>query len=139
MTLERCRARLLALGLALLVATGPVLADDERTAVVQSAPTRDSLRNGVVIGAGVGFAAGFLTLAAVNAAKTASGPIWDGEALGIYTSAGLAGAAVGAGLGAVVDALHRQLSGARPPRSWDAVPLVGARRGVVVVLRRGPT
>ena len=136
MTLEPCRVRLLAVGLALLVATGPVSADDERPAAAQPAPAQDSLRNGLLIGAGVGFAAGFLTLAAVNAAKTASGPIWDGEALGYYTTAGLAGAAVGAGLGAVVDAL-RNVTGTRQPRSWDAVPLVGARRGVVVVFRCG--
>jgi hypothetical protein len=137
MTLERFRARLIAVGLALLVATGPVLADDDRSAAVQPAPVPDSLRNGLLIGAGVGFAAGFLTLAAVNAAKTASGPIWDGEALGYYTTAGLAGAAVGAGFGAVVDALHRQVTGTRPPWTWDAVPLLG-RRGLAVVLRRRP-
>jgi hypothetical protein len=139
MTFARCRARLLAVGLALLVATGPVLADDERTAAQQPAPAPDSLRNGLLIGAGVGFAAGFLTLAAVNAAKTASGPIWDGEALGYYTTAGVAGAAVGAGLGAVVDALHRHVTGTRQPRSWDAVPLLGTRRGLAVVLRRRPS
>jgi hypothetical protein len=136
MTLERRLARVLAIGLALLVAAVPVSADRARIAAAQAAP-RDSLRNGVLIGAAVGFGTGFLTMAAVNAAKTASGPIWDGEALGLYTTAGIAGAAVGAGLGAVVDALQRHVTGTRQPRSWDAVPLLGARRGFAVVFRRG--
>jgi hypothetical protein len=137
MILKPRRARVLAAMLAALVVTARPVGADERSPAAQPVPARDSLRNGLLIGAGVGFAAGFLTLAAVNAAKTASGPIWDGEALGYYTSAGLAGAAVGAGLGAVVDAWHRHLTGTRQ-RTWDAVPLAGARRGVAVVIRRGP-
>jgi nitrate/nitrite transporter NarK len=130
------RTRLFAALLAMIVVSVPIAAD-ERARAQPSLP-RDSLRNGLLIGAGVGFGAGFLTMAAVNAAKTDSGPIWDGEALGIYTSAGLAGAAIGAGLGVVVDALHRHVTDIRSPRSWDAVPLIGARRGLAVVFRRGP-
>ena len=69
-------------------------------------PASDSLRNGTLVGMGVGFAVGFFALAAYNAKETASGPIWDSEALGYYTSAGLLGAGIGAGVGALVDALN---------------------------------
>jgi hypothetical protein len=69
---------------------------------------RDRLRNGVLIGTGVGFAGGFLGLAAFNAKQTASGPIWDTESLGIYISAGLVGAGIGALTGAVIDRLKKE-------------------------------
>ena len=65
---------------------------------------RDSRRNGVLIGAATGFAAGFLGLAAFNAHETASGPIWDGEAVGYYVSAGILGMGVGALTGYGIDA-----------------------------------
>ena len=66
--------------------------------------TQDPVRNGVLIGAATGFGVGFLGLAAFNAKETASGPIWDGESVGIYTSAGLVGAGIGALTGLIVDA-----------------------------------
>jgi hypothetical protein len=65
---------------------------------------RDGVRNGALIGAAVGFGGGFLTLAAFNAKKTASGPIWDREDFGYYISAGLIGAGIGALVGTAVDA-----------------------------------
>lgn len=65
---------------------------------------RDSRRNGALIGAGAGFAAGFIGMAAFNANETASGPIWDGEAIGYYVSAGILGMGVGAAAGYAIDA-----------------------------------
>jgi hypothetical protein len=62
------------------------------------------MRNGVLLGAGLGFGTGFLGLAAVNAHQTASGPIWDRGSVGYYISAGLIGAGIGALTGAAVDA-----------------------------------
>jgi hypothetical protein len=109
---------------------------DERRASVQTAPARDSLLNGVLIGAGVGFGAGFLGLAAFNAQETETGPIWDAEAVGIYTSVGLLGAAVGAGIGALVDAV-RPSRGHGLGRPVDLVPVfAGRRRGLLVTIRR---
>src|SRR5262245_19102015 len=46
----------------------------------------DPIRNGVLIGTGVGFACGFLALAAFNAKATATGPIWDRENVGYYVA-----------------------------------------------------
>jgi len=70
--------------------------------------TRDGLRNGALTGSAVGFAAGFLSLAAFNAKVTASGPIWEREAVGYYVDAGLIAAGIGAIVGTTIDALHRQ-------------------------------
>jgi hypothetical protein len=70
---------------------------------------QDRLRNGVLTGAGVGFGAAFLSLAAFNAKQTASGPIWDREAIGYYTAAGLVGAGIGALVGALIDARRKEL------------------------------
>ena len=70
-------------------------------------PAKDSLLNGTLIGAAVGFGAGYLTMAAVNAKATDSGPIWDQDARGYYTMAGIIGAGIGAGIGALVDALRK--------------------------------
>lgn len=97
----------------------------------------DSLANGTLTGAGVGFGAGFLGLAAFNAKETDSGPVWDREAVGYYTAAGLLGAGIGAGLGALVDALKRPASPARARLSRvDIVPtMTRHRRGAVVALR----
>jgi hypothetical protein len=64
---------------------------------------RDPLRNGVLIGAGIGFGAGFFGLAIANAKATASGPIWDREDVGYYTAAGLGGAGIGALVGLAID------------------------------------
>jgi len=64
----------------------------------------DRVRNGTLIGAGVGFGTGFFALAAFNAKQTASGPIWDREAVGYYVAAGLVGAGIGALTGALIDA-----------------------------------
>jgi len=69
----------------------------------------DRLRNGVLIGSGLGFAAGFLSLAAFNAKVTASGPIWEGEALGYYTYAGLVGAGIGLLAGSAIDAARKSV------------------------------
>ena len=124
--------------LTVLVTCGAVAAD-ERSVKAQPTRVRDSLMNGVLIGAGVGFGAGFLTLAAVNAAKTETGPIWDAEAMGVYTSAGLLGAAVGGGIGALIDAV-RPARGHGPGRSSRRVDLVpvfdGGRRGLLLAIRR---
>jgi hypothetical protein len=47
-------------------------------------------------------------MAAFNAKQTASGPIWDTESRGIYISAGLVGAGIGALTGAVIDGLKKE-------------------------------
>lgn len=73
-----------------------------------TARPRDSLRNGTLIGAGVGFGLGFLGHAAFNAKATASGPIWDGEAVGYYAGTGLLAASIGAAIGAVIDVARRK-------------------------------
>jgi len=65
---------------------------------------RDRLRNGVLIGTGVGFASGFLALFAFDRAVTESGYRFDAEAVGLYTQAGLIGAGIGAAVGAITDA-----------------------------------
>lgn len=100
--------------------------------------TRDSLMNGVLIGSGAGFAGGFFGLAGFNARETASGPIWDREAIGYYTAAGLLGAVVGAGAGALIDALRRSPGTSAPttrPRV-DVSPTFGRHtRGAMVTLR----
>jgi hypothetical protein len=67
----------------------------------------DRKRNGILIGAGVGFGLGFFGAAATNAHATASGPIWYGEAVAFYAGAGLGLAALGAILGAVIDTAHQ--------------------------------
>ena len=96
----------------------------------------DSLRNGTLIGTAVGFAAGFIGLAAFNADQTASGPIWDREALGYYTGAGLLGAGIGAGLGAVIDALNKQDQSVFPKSRLTIRPVLGRhRRAVAASLR----
>jgi hypothetical protein len=68
----------------------------------------DRVRNGVLIGTGVGFGAGFLALAGFNAKQTASGPIWEGEAVAQYIAAGLVGAGIGALTGAAIDASRKE-------------------------------
>ena len=101
-------------------------------------PAKDSLLNGTIIGAAVGFGAGYLTMAAVNAAATDSGPIWDREARGYYTMAGILGAGIGAGIGALVDALHKPRR-SRPQRGPGAIMLTPMHRrgrtGAVVSIR----
>jgi hypothetical protein len=87
--------------------SGPAPQETNPAPARQPAARRDSLWNGTLIGAGAGFATGFLGLAAYNAKQTASGPIWYGEAVGIYTSAGLVGAGIGAVIGAALDAAHK--------------------------------
>ena len=67
----------------------------------------DRLRNGVLIGTGVGFAAGFLSLVSFNAHVTASGPIWDREGVGYYIGAGLIGAGIGAVTGLMIDSARK--------------------------------
>jgi len=101
------------------------------------APRRDSVLNGLLVGAGVGFGTGFLGMAAFNARETASGPIWDGEALGIYTSVGLLGAGIGAGIGAAIDALRPDRRWNGRPRPVELAPILGARRrGLRLTIRR---
>jgi hypothetical protein len=131
-------------GLAQTFDTNPAVpaasADTGPTAAPGSSLTRqaagDSLRNGTFVGMGVGFAAGFFGLAAYNAKETASGPIWDGEALGYYTTAGLLGAGIGAGVGAMIDALNKDR---RSPLSRSRVtirPVIQKhRRGVAASVR----
>ena len=63
----------------------------------------DRLRNGILIGTAVGFGSGFSALAAFNNKQTASGPLWDREAVGYYVAAGLIGAGIGALTGAAID------------------------------------
>ena len=84
-----------------------VLPKTEVLSIITAKKVPDRKLNGVFIGAGVGFGAGFFGLAAWNARATASGPIWDGECLGYYTGAGLIMAAIGAVVGAVIDAVHK--------------------------------
>jgi len=83
----------------------------------------DRLADGALLGAVVGFAGGFLGLAAYNAAETASGPIWDAEAIGIYTSVGVLGAGIGAGLGLAIDAARHRAPGA----AVGVQPVLGPR------------
>ena len=101
-------------------------------------PPKDSLLNGTLIGAAIGFGAGYLTMAAVNAEATDSGPIWDRDARGYYTMAGVIGAGIGAGVGALVDALHNP-SRSRPQRAPGAVVVspmhTRGRTGAVVSIR----
>jgi hypothetical protein len=73
-----------------------------------AAEIKDRLRNGALTGGAIGFAAGFFSLAAFNAKVTASGPIWEREAVGYYVDAGLIGAGIGLIAGIAADALHRQ-------------------------------
>jgi hypothetical protein len=68
---------------------------------------RDPVRNGVLVGTGAGFGAGFFALAAFNAKQTATGPLWEGEALAQYIGAGLVGAGIGALAGLAIDAGRR--------------------------------
>lgn len=75
--------------------------------VVSRQKVDDRLRNGTLIGAGLGFGAGFLALVAYNKSETASGSIWGGESNASYLGAGLVGAGVGAAAGAVIDKLHK--------------------------------
>lgn len=138
----------LTLALATLV-PGPAHACDEGPGALRSAtrdrpvdaqspavgPPADSLRNGTLIGAGIGFAAGFLAHAAWNAHETASGPVWDRDAVGYYAGSGLIGAGIGAGIGALVDGLRkgRGARGAlRGPRL--AVAPVHSRRASALFL-----
>ncbi len=71
--------------------------------VTRAEKTRDSLTNGLLIGSAVGFAVGFGGLAIFNAHETASGPIWDGEAVSYYAGAGLLGGLIGALAGMGID------------------------------------
>jgi hypothetical protein len=131
----RCTHAAGALLLVAVLIPSSSVADERRAVVVQPAPVRDSLLNGALIGAGVGFGVGFLGLAAVNAAKTETGPIWDAEAIGIYTSVGLLGAVAGAGIGALVDAV-RPSRRHGPGRPVNLVPVVGRhRRGLLLTIR----
>jgi hypothetical protein len=68
-------------------------------------PKRDSLANGFWLGAGAGFVIGFVGAWAATANRTASGPVWSSENVGVYASIGLVGAAVGALAGTAIDAL----------------------------------
>lgn len=101
-------------------------------------PPRDSLLNGTLIGAAVGFGAGYLTMAAINAKATDSGPIWDHEARGYYTMAGIMGAGIGAGLGALIDALHKgpRSRTQRRPGTVVVTPIhMRGRTGALVSIR----
>jgi hypothetical protein len=135
-TIRSALAWLLVLALA---GTPRAWADPPPPATQPTAPRRDPLLNGMLIGGAIGFGVGFLGMAAYNARETASGPIWDAEALGIYTSAGLLGAAIGAGFGLVVDLVRPSRGpgiGGRG-RTVDVVPVLdGRRRGLLLSFRR---
>jgi hypothetical protein len=88
--------------------------------------------NGALIGAGAGFAGGFFGFAAYNAKQTASGPIWYGEAVGIYTSYGLMGAGIGAVVGMVIDAAHKSPRDT-PPGRVTVSPVYSRRCGALFV------
>jgi hypothetical protein len=151
MTLMTARCLLLVIGLGALLPArvaaqpaAPALAREPLSIVEQARlaarpagqSNPDPLWNGTVIGMTVGFAAGFLTLAAYNAKETASGPIWDAEAIGYYTGAGLIGAGIGAGMGALIDALNTRGPSAPSTSPVQISPLLGnERRGAVVSLR----
>jgi len=75
--------------------------------IVSAAKVRGKKIKGALIGSAVGFGAGFIGLAVVNERKTASGPTWDGEAIGAYAGAGIGTAAIGAVVGAVIGSLHK--------------------------------
>ena len=81
----------------------------------------DSLVNGTLTGAAVGFGAGFLIFATVNARATDSGPVWSDENVGYYTGAGIIGAGVGALIGALTDASIRRNTRPSPGRTSVAV------------------
>lgn len=102
------------------------------------AKNSDPLWNGVLIGSGVGFASGFFGMAAFNAKATATGPIWYDEAVMGYTAAGILGAGIGAGVGALIDAVRRspvKASGFARPRV-DVSPTVTRHvRGALVTVR----
>lgn len=66
-------------------------------------PVEDSKRNGTLIGAGIGFGAGFAGVVMVEKSKTASGYSFSGENVGFALGGGLVGCAVGAVLGNVID------------------------------------
>lgn len=76
--------------------------------IVAAQKTDDRLLNGTLTGTAIGFGAGFLLSAAYNAKETASGPIWDGEAVGTYVGFGILGAGVGALTGALCDKAVKQ-------------------------------
>ncbi|MGE3178751.1 MAG: hypothetical protein AB7O32_14880 [Vicinamibacterales bacterium] len=111
----------------------------QATTAIQGATTTgqpstpgDRLADGALFGAAVGFAGGFLGLAAYNAAETASGPIWDAEAIGIYTSVGLLGAGIGAGLGLAIDAARHRA----PGTAVSVQPVLGRRaRGLRISIQ----
>ena len=63
--------------------------------------------NGTLIGTFSGFGIAFGFCAAANAKLTASGPIWDGEGVALYTSCGLLGAGVGSMAGYFLDRAHK--------------------------------
>jgi hypothetical protein len=87
--------------------TERILARTEILTIVSAAKIRGKKMKGALIGSAVGFGAGFIGLAALNAHKTASGPIWDGEAVGYYAGAGIGVAAVGAVVGAMISSIHK--------------------------------
>ena len=101
-------------------------------------PASDSLLNGVLIGAAVGFGAGFATMAVANANATDSGPIWGREAQGYYVMAGVMGAGIGAGIGALIDALRkdRQRGSPRRPGTVLLTPIhTRGRTGALLAIR----
>jgi hypothetical protein len=100
-------------------------------------PPNDSLLNGALIGAAVGFGAGYLTMAVANARATESGPIWDRDARRYYTMAGVIGAGIGAGIGALVDAMRkpRGRTQQRPGVVMLAPVYARGRTGAVVSIR----
>ncbi len=80
------------------------LTETEILRVESAEKTKDSLKNGALIGAGLGAAGGFAALYGFANQVTSSGPIWDAESAGFFIAAALAGAGIGALAGLAVDA-----------------------------------
>ncbi len=87
----------------------PVLVSRGSIERIESAVTvPDSQRNGLLTGGLIGFGAGFLGTAAYNAHLTASGPLWDGEAVAVYLGPAVMGFGAGAATGALIDWAHQE-------------------------------
>lgn len=75
--------------------------------VLRGEKVRDSLRNGTLMGAAIGFGAGFASAYLYALSVTASGPVFYKEAVSHYVAVGLIGGGIGALTGALVDAAQK--------------------------------
>lgn len=137
------RPRIVMAMMALTLCMGPTtLSWAQSTQSIQpststQAKNSDPLWNGALIGSGVGFASGFLGMAAFNAKATATGPIWYDEAVMGYTAAGILGAGIGAGVGAIIDAVRKPATASSSSRRRvDVSPTVSRHaKGALVTVR----